>query len=72
MLEDPENQFAAQNVLPIINEEKASDTVKGALNAVSGVLTTENLSEMMEKVTLEQQEPADVAKEFLETNKLSS
>lgn len=70
-LEDPENQFAAQNVLPIINEEKASQTVTDALNAVSAVLTTENLTEMMEKVIMEQQEPADVAAEFLSSNNLS-
>jgi osmoprotectant transport system substrate-binding protein len=70
MLEDPENQFAAQNVVPIINKEKASATVTEALNGVSAVLTTENLTEMMEKVIMEQAEPADVAADFLSTNNL--
>ncbi|GAA3632272.1 ABC transporter substrate-binding protein [Kineosporia mesophila] len=70
-LEDPENQFAAQNVVPIINKEKASDAVSAALNAVSAKLTTENLTSMMGEVNLDQKEPADVAKEFLSSNGLS-
>ncbi|GLY31124.1 glycine/betaine ABC transporter substrate-binding protein [Kineosporia sp. NBRC 101731] len=70
-LEDPENQFAAQNVVPIVNKEKASDTVTTALNAVSAKLTTENLTSMMGEVNLDQKDPADVAKEFLSSNGLS-
>lgn len=71
MLEDPKNQFAAQNVLPIINKEKASATVTEALNGVSAALTTENLTAMMSEVITDQKEPADVAAEFLKTNSLS-
>ncbi len=69
-LADPKNQFAAQNVLPIINKEKATPTVTDALNAVSKVLTTDNLAEMMKEVTLDKKEPEAVAKEFLSTNSL--
>ena len=32
VLDDPKNNFAAQNVLPLINKAKASDTVKSTLN----------------------------------------
>jgi osmoprotectant transport system substrate-binding protein len=70
-LEDPKNQFAAQNVLPLINKDKATPTVTAALNAVSKVLTTDNLAEMMKEVTLDKKEPEAVAKEFLSTNSLS-
>ncbi|MET0885637.1 MAG: ABC transporter substrate-binding protein [Mycetocola sp.] len=45
-LEDPENMILPQNVLPLINSEKASDTVKEVLNAVSAELTTEDLIEL--------------------------
>lgn len=70
ILEDPENQFAAQNVLPLINSDKASGTVTDALNAVSAALTTDNLTSMMQEVTLENAEPEDVAEDFLSSNGL--
>jgi osmoprotectant transport system substrate-binding protein len=35
ILQDPNNLFAAQNVLPLINGTKATDTVKTTLNAIS-------------------------------------
>ena len=44
VLDDPKNNFAAQNVLPLINKAKASDTVKSTLNAISAKLTTEDLT----------------------------
>jgi osmoprotectant transport system substrate-binding protein len=65
VLEDPENLYAAQNVLPLINEAKATDGVKSALNAVSAKLTTQDLIDLNEKVINEQQDPAAVAKEWL-------
>ncbi|MFC5949634.1 ABC transporter substrate-binding protein [Pseudonocardia lutea] len=46
VLGDPDNNFAAQNVVPLINSTKATDTVKQALNAVQGKLTTEGLVEL--------------------------
>jgi osmoprotectant transport system substrate-binding protein len=42
-LDDPQNNFAAQNVVPLINSEKATPEVTEALNAVSAKLTTEGL-----------------------------
>ena len=41
-------------------------TVEEALNAVSGALTTENLTEMMVQVVTEGQDPGDVAREFVD------
>lgn len=45
-LEDPENMILPQNVLPLINSDKASDTVKEVLNTISAELTTEDLIEL--------------------------
>ena len=65
VLEDPKNLYAAQNVLPLINETKATDGVKATLNAVSAQLTTDDLIDLNEKVINEQQDPAAVAKAWL-------
>ena len=40
VLDDPSNNFAAQNILPLINKAKASDTVKSTLNEIATKLTT--------------------------------
>ena len=68
VLEDPESLFAAQNVVPLISSDKVNGTVEEALNEVSDALTTENLTEMMVQVVTEGQDPADVAREFLDEN----
>jgi glycine betaine/choline ABC-type transport system substrate-binding protein len=65
VLEDPEDLYAAQNVLPLINTEKATDGVTAALNAVSAQLTTEDLIALNEQVIIEQQDPAAVAGQWL-------
>jgi osmoprotectant transport system substrate-binding protein len=45
-LSDPKNDFAAQNVVPIINKAKATDQVKQILNAVSAKLDTTTLAKL--------------------------
>ena len=42
-LADPKNNFAAQNVVPLINKAKATPAVTAVLNAVSVKLTTDEL-----------------------------
>lgn len=64
VLEDPENLFAAQNVVPLISTDAVTPEIEEALNAVSAGLTTENLTEMM--VQVQDTEPADVAREFVD------
>jgi osmoprotectant transport system substrate-binding protein len=71
VLDDPENNFAAQNVLPLINKAKASDTVTQALNGVSAKLTTQTLIDLLTKVTVDKQDPNAVAKEWLTSQGLS-
>ncbi len=42
-LADPKNNFAAQNVVPLVNKAKATPAVTAVLNAVSAKLTTDEL-----------------------------
>ena len=72
MLEDPKNNFAAQNVVPLINKAKASDTVKSTLNAISAKLTTENLTALNAEAAGEAKpSPETVAKNWLSQNGLA-
>lgn len=71
-LEDPQHLFLAANVIPVITKTKASETVSGALNAVSAKLTTEQLLDMDKKVILDKDDPQTVAKDWLTTNGLAS
>ena len=70
VLQDPKFLFAAQNVLPLINQAKASTTVTAALNGVSAKLTTPVLSDLVKQVVLDKKDPETVAKTFLTTNSL--
>ena len=71
VLADPKNLYTAQNVLPLINSSKASDTVKTTLNAISAKLTTDDLISLNEKVQMNKQDPDAVAKEWLASAGLS-
>ncbi|MFC5676189.1 ABC transporter substrate-binding protein [Aeromicrobium endophyticum] len=65
-LEDPENLIAAQNVIPIINEKKASDKVEDILDKISAALTTEDLLDLNAKNQGDDKTAPDVlAKEWL-------
>ncbi|MFB9377501.1 ABC transporter substrate-binding protein [Kineococcus gynurae] len=67
LLEDDKNLQAADNLVPIVNTEKASDPkIADALNKLAPVLTTEDLAELNLKVDAQRERPADVAKEWLE------
>jgi osmoprotectant transport system substrate-binding protein len=64
-LEDPENVFIAQNVVPLIAGSKAGEEVTDALNAVSAELDTEQLVALMKRVDIDKEDPADVAGDWL-------
>ena len=72
VLEDPKSNFAAQNVVPIINKAKASDGVKQTLNSVQAKLTTEGLSELVGQVQNDKKDPKDVAASWLSENGLDT
>jgi osmoprotectant transport system substrate-binding protein len=65
VLADPKNLYTAQNVLPLINKDKATENVKAILDAVSAKLTTDDLVQLNEKVQIEKQDPVAVAKDWL-------
>jgi glycine betaine/choline ABC-type transport system substrate-binding protein len=72
ILADPKSDFAAQNVLPIINKAKATDGVKKTLNAISAKLDTAGLGALMVKVITNKEDPDAVAKGWLTTEKLDT
>ena len=70
-LEDPKNNFAAQNVVPLINSAKATDQVKQTLNAISAKLTTPELVELNRQLNApDKPDSATVAKGWLTKNGL--
>ena len=70
VLEDPENLYLSQNVLPLIRSDVVTPEVKQALNGVSEALTTENLTEALARVQVDKEDPVTVAEDFLEENGL--
>jgi osmoprotectant transport system substrate-binding protein len=64
-LADPKFDFKAQNVLPLINKAKATNTVQTTLNAVSAKLNTETLIALLTKVVSDKQDPTAVAQAWL-------
>lgn len=68
VLDDPENLYLSQNIVPLINSDKVTPEVEEALNAVSEALTTENLTAALARVQVDKEDPRTVAQEFLEEN----
>ena len=68
VLEDPNNLFAAQNVLPLIRSDADNPQVTAALDAVSAKLDTATLTELGAKVTVDKQDSAQVAQEWVAAN----
>lgn len=71
VLEDPKGVFPAQNVTPVVFKSKINDTVRTTLNAISAKLTTQSLLEMNGKMSLDKEDPEDVAGEWLKANGLA-
>ncbi len=70
-LEDPQHMIAAQNVVPLINDKKATDKVKAILNKVSAALTTADLLELnAENSGKDKVEPAVLAQKWLKAKGL--
>lgn len=71
VLTDPKSNFAAQNIVPLVNKDKATPGVKAVLEAVSAKLTTPVLRDLVTQAVTNKQNPADVAKKFLADNPIS-
>jgi glycine betaine/choline ABC-type transport system substrate-binding protein len=67
VLTDPKSNFGAQNVLPLINKNKATAGVKEVLNFISSKLTTQNLIDLRTKVEVNKQDPDQAAREYLQS-----
>ncbi|KAF0960962.1 Choline-binding protein [Rhodococcus sp. T7] len=70
-LEDTKHLFLAENITPIINENKAGDNVRAVLADVSAALTTEDLIAMNERVA-DLEDMGDIAREWLQDKGLAS
>lgn len=69
VLEDPENNFIAQQVLPLISEERVGEEAREVLNSVSAELTTEDLINLNRQVSGDQKRsPEAAAQGWLEEN----
>jgi osmoprotectant transport system substrate-binding protein len=51
VLEDPEHNFLAGNIVPLVNSQKKSDRLKNVLDAVSARMTTRGLAELNTSVS---------------------
>jgi osmoprotectant transport system substrate-binding protein len=66
LLKDDKHLQNADNVLPVVNAKEAGGKkVADALNKLTKVLTTEDLTAMNKKVDAERQKPEAVAKDYL-------
>ncbi|PAZ10557.1 glycine/betaine ABC transporter substrate-binding protein [Streptomyces sp. SA15] len=71
VLQDPKNLFGFANVTPLVYKSGLSQEGVAALNEVSAKLDTKSLLDMDSQVQLENKDPLDVAKAWLESVGLS-
>lgn len=70
LLEDDKGLQTAENIVPLVGpaiDEAAAEL----LNEVSAALTTENITDLNGRVELDQEDPADVAADFLQEQGIS-
>ncbi len=70
LLDDDKKLQQIENLVPAIKTDKADKGVTAALDAVSAKLTTAELTEMNRQNSIDGKKPAEVAKAWLEKNKL--
>lgn len=63
VLEDPKNNFIAQQVLPLVNLDAVNQEAQDVLNSVSAVLTTDDLIALNQAVSGDQKQDPKVAAE---------
>lgn len=75
LLEDDKGLQPAENVTPVFNEAIATeygDELETLVDGVSEKITTEDLTELNQKVTVDKEDAADVAREWVDENASSS
>jgi osmoprotectant transport system substrate-binding protein len=70
VLDDTKNLFLAQNVTPVLNQDKVKGDVESTVDAVSAALTTEDLTKYLAEVAVDKKSYKSVAEEFLSDNDL--
>jgi osmoprotectant transport system substrate-binding protein len=66
VLQDDKNLQEAENILPVVNTQKAgSPEIAALLDKLSAALTTDDLAQLNLKVDAQRQKAEDVAKEYL-------
>lgn len=65
LLDNDQDLQPAENIVPVIRSEANTDAATEALDAVSAVLTTENVTEMIRQLRVDLADPAEVAETFL-------
>jgi len=72
VLEDDQQIQPAQNLVPAVSTEflDANPDLADILNPLMAALTTENLTELNGRVAVDREQPADVARDFLESEGL--
>ncbi len=70
VLDDPKGLFGSQNIIPLINKDKATATVTETLNAVDATLDTKTLTDLVAKVVIDNQDADAVAAEYLSSKSL--
>jgi osmoprotectant transport system substrate-binding protein len=70
-LADPKNNFAAQNVIPLVYKSAMNPTIVSTLNAISAKLTTQALLTMDNAVITDKANYSTVAAGFLQAEGLS-
>jgi osmoprotectant transport system substrate-binding protein len=66
LLEDDKNLQAADNITPLVTEDAARGELPELLDKVSAALTTQKVTDLNARVTIDQEDPATVASDFLE------
>ncbi|WP_221583901.1 ABC transporter substrate-binding protein [Microbacterium sp. G2-8] len=69
-LEDPENMIVAQNIVPLISSDSASEEAAAAINAVQGALTTDDLIALNTQSTVDKTSSEDIAAGWLDESGL--
>ncbi len=64
-LEDDKNLQPADNFVPAIRIDAATPEIEEVLNGVSAAITVDDMQQMVAKVAIDGENPADVAQEFL-------
>ncbi len=65
-LEDDKGLQANESIAPVVRQDVLDDEIRGLLNSVSDALDTETMTRLNARVEIDKEDPADVARDFLE------